>query len=280
MAITDEHKALEQAYIKLQKQADQLERAKGLLEERNRTMVEELALASELQKSLLPREVPNGIPLTISHRYIPYLSVGGDFFDYLQIGPGRVGIIIADACGHGVASAFLTAMLKSAFTHLAPRTTSPGELLHQINQEFCRTIRTDHYITAFYAIIDTERSEFSYASAGHPRQILIRKDGAEEALAADGFFLGTFESTRFKDKKTALDPGDRLILFTDGLLETTDAKLQSFGRERLVSILTTGIDAAIEDVSNDVVSTLLDFMGGFSFQDDITLLAAEIIESL
>lgn len=280
MATLSEHQELKHAYMKLKKQAEQLRRAKKLLEERNRVMMEELALASELQKSLLPRETPQELPLTISHRYIPYLSVGGDFFDYQQISPSKVGLIIADASGHGVASAFLTAMMKSAFNHLSSKTDSPAELLAGINEEFCRTIRTDHYITAFYGVIDTESLECVYANAGHPPQILMRRDGEIEELNTEGFFLGTFESTVYRESAFTLYPGDRLVLFTDGLLETVDTRLEAFGRERLLRILNETGETDLESMSNEVISELLAFLGGASFQDDITLLTAEMIESL
>ena len=280
MESTSEHQALQAAYVKLKKQAEQLQRTKKLLEERNRSLNEELALASELQKSLLPREVPPNLPLTISHRYLPYLSVGGDFYDYQLLGDNKVGILIADASGHGVASAFLTAMMKSAFIHLAGKTDSPAELLHSINEEFCRTIRTDHYITAFYAVINTETMECTFSNAGHPLQILARKDGTQESLTAEGFFLGTFETTVYTEKTVALNPGDRLIFFTDGLLETVDADLEPYGRERISRIITENSDKDIENLSNEIISSLLSFMAGQSFQDDITFLAAEIIESL
>ncbi len=280
MKASSEHKALEEAYIKLKKQAVQLAKAKKLLEERNRTITEELALASELQKSLLPRETPADLPLTISHRYLPFLSVGGDYYDYISLGSGKVGIIIADASGHGVASAFLTAMMKSAFTHIACRTDSPAQVLTKINEEFCRTIRTDHYITAFYIIVDTENMECVYANAGHPKQIIIHDNGEADLLSSPGFFLGTFETTKYEERKLTLQSGDRLMLYTDGLLETTDSKMQPFGRERLLSIIRDAGDMDIELLSNEVITRLLEFMGGEQFQDDITLLTVEFIESL
>ncbi len=280
MKASSEHKALEEAYIKLKKQAEQLTKAKKLLEERNRSITEELALASELQKSLLPRETPADLPLTISHRYLPYMSVGGDYYDYISLDSGKVGIIIADASGHGVASAFLTAMMKSAFTHVAGRTDSPAEVLTRINEEFCRTIRTDHYITAFYIIVDTENMECVYSNAGHPKQILSHESGEVELLSSPGFFLGTFETTKYEERKLSLQSGDRLLLYTDGLLETTDSNMQPFGRDRLLRILRDSVDMDIELLSNEVITRLLEFMGGEQFQDDITLLTVEFIESL
>ena len=280
MKSTSEHRALEAAYIELKKQAAKLEKAKKLLEERNQSITEELALASELQKSLLPRETPTDLPLTIAHRYLPFLSVGGDYYDYLTLSPNKVGIIIADASGHGVASAFLTAMMKSSFSHLAAKTQSPAKLLSKMNEEFCRTIRTDHYITAFYIIIDTEKMECVFSNAGHPKQILIHESGEADLISTAGFFLGTFESTVYEEKRLKLKPGDRLLLYTDGLLETADANMKPFGREQLLDIIRTHNNQDIEMLCNEVITRLLEFMGGESFQDDITILAAEMIESL
>lgn len=266
--------------MNLQKQADELSEAKKMLERRNKEIMTELNLASEFQKSMLPKEFPNDLPLTFSHKYIPFLTVGGDFYDYILLDDHTIGLVISDASGHGVASAFLTAMFKSAFTHIAPNRYSPAEVLSLLNKEFCHTIHTDHYITAFYTIIDINTLECTYCNAGHPKQILYRNDHTFEELGTLGFFIGMFDKTEYEDKTAKLFPGDKLCLFTDGILETQDDSGEQFNRERIIEILNTFPDINPDDLSNLLILRLIEFMKGSSFNDDVTFFMTEVMESL
>ncbi len=271
---------LESANEILQKQALELKNALEELEKKNRQIIEELSLASELQKSLLPKEFPTDLPLNFAHKYIPYAYIGGDFFDIKRLDKNKVGIIIADVSGHGVSSAFITTMFKSQFDLYAPQSLSTAETLSNLNREFTHMIHTEHYITAFYSIIDTEEMKLYYSNAGHPNQLLFHPNGEVKELSTIGFFLGMFEGTEYEEKVIELESGDRIIYNTDGILETENENHEQFGKAGIIKIMKENINKDIEEVSNSLLSELMMYMAEPNFQDDITILITEVIASL
>ncbi|MBN2509736.1 MAG: serine/threonine-protein phosphatase [Spirochaetales bacterium] len=254
--------------------------AKSRLEENERRLHEELELAAELQKSLLPREYPSDLPVEIIHRYMPYREVGGDFFDFIRLDTHKIGIIITDVSGHGIASAFLTAMFKSTFAHIAPKCASAAETMTALNRELCSLVRTDHYLTAFYLIIDTEHMVCEYCNAGHPKQLLLRHDGNISELTSVGFFLGMFEGTDYENRQLVLETGDTLCLFTDGIIETIDEHETLYERERVAAGLVKTAGSSLETTANHIMSDLIQFMSTPVFSDDITLLLIRMVETI
>ncbi len=271
---------LESANEILQKQALELKNALEELEKKNRQIVEELSLASELQKSLLPKEFPTDLPLNFAHKYIPYAYIGGDFFDIKRLDKSKVGIIIADVSGHGVSSAFITTMFKSQFDLCAPQSLSTAETLSKLNKEFTHMIHTEHYITAFYSIIDTNEMKLYYSNAGHPNQLLFHPDGRVTELSTMGFFLGMFEGTEYEEKSIELEPGDRIVYNTDGILETENENHEQFGKRGIIRVMKENLNNDIDAVSNNLLSELMMYMAEPNFQDDITILITEVIASL
>jgi serine phosphatase RsbU (regulator of sigma subunit) len=275
--ITDE---LTKVNASLVKETERLKATRDELDAKNKKMTEELALANIIQNSFLPKEFPRDVPMNFSHKYIPHEYIGGDFFEILPIDERHLGVLIADVSGHGVSSALITAMLKSTFLHAAEGCLSPGAVLKKINTEFTRVMRNEHYITAFYSIVDTETFELRYAAAGHPRQIVLRRNGAVEPVGANGFFLGMFESTVYDEKSTGLEPGDRLVCFTDGLIECPDSAGRHFGQDNLTRVLESHAAEDIETLSKNLIVELIAFMAESRFPDDVTLLIGEVIPLL
>ncbi len=271
---------LEAANEILQKQAIELKNAMEQLDKRNNQIIEELSLASELQKSLIPKDFPADLPLNFSQKYLPYAYIGGDFFEIIRLDKDKIGIIITDVSGHGVAAAFITAMFKTSFYHFALNNFSPASTLSKLNKEFSANLHTEHYLTAFYAIFDTAEMKCTYCNAGHPSQLLFRENGDVEELTTMGFFIGMFEGTEYEDKVIDLMPGDRIVYFTDGIIEVEDAAGEQFGRKNLKKIFSENKDKDITDISNLVIQELMMYMASDSFQDDITLLITEIMESI
>jgi serine phosphatase RsbU (regulator of sigma subunit) len=263
-----------------ERQTRELRNAVSQLEKRNTQMLREITLASELQQSLLPKEFPNDAPFEIARKYIPLSTIGGDFFDVLKVSPDTLGIIIADVSGHGVAPAFITAMFKSAFSHFAPGESSPAKVLTRLNQEFARIIRTEHYLTAFYAIIDCSSLTCTFCSAGHPNQLLIREGGVYYELATPGFLIGMFESTAYEDRSIQLKQGDVLCFFTDGLVETKGAGGKPFGRAGILESFRRHGHLQLVEFTDRLVGDLIQYMEGPALEDDITFLALKAIESL
>jgi serine phosphatase RsbU (regulator of sigma subunit) len=264
----------------LQKQAAELREAMGRLDGANRQLVEELNLASELQKSLLPRSYPSDAPLEFAHKFIPLNSIGGDFFDVIRLDEKSLALVIADVSGHGVGPALITAMFKSAFGFESKGLRSPAALMASLNAELGDILTTGHYVTAFTAIIDIESLEMRYCNAGHPNQLLVRADGKPEELATMGFLLGMMKDMDYEEKSLVLDPGDTLVLFTDGVIESPNAAGESFGREGILRSIASRPGAGPAELSDGVLSDLLSWTEGIEASDDVTMLLAQVIESL
>ena len=277
-----EQRALELATANelLQDQARDLKVALSRLDGANKQLVDELNLASELQKSLLPRSYPNDVPLEFAHKFIPLNSIGGDFFDVLRLDERTLGMVIADVSGHGVGPALITAMFKSSFGFESKGQRSPAALMTALNEELGSILTTGHYVTAFAAILDTESLEMKYCSAGHPNQLLIRADGESLELATMGFLLGMMSGMDYEEKSVTLDSGDTLVLFTDGVFESPDLEGEPFGREGILKSVVSRLGSGVGELSDGLLSDLLSWTQGTEASDDMTILMTQVIESL
>ncbi|MGA2546275.1 MAG: PP2C family protein-serine/threonine phosphatase [Rectinemataceae bacterium] len=246
----------------------------------NREFVEEFNLASELQKSLLPRSYPSDAPLEFAHKFIPLNSIGGDFFDVLRLDERTLGMVIADVSGHGVGPALVTALLKSSFGLHCRDLRSPAALMTALNEELGNVLTTGHYVTAFAAIIDIESLELRYCSAGHPNQLLIKANGESQELSTMGFLLGMMGNMDYEEKCLVLDPGDTLVLFTDGVFESPDMDGKLFGREGILRSVLGRMGSGVEQLSDGLLSDLLSWTQGTEASDDVTILITQVIESL
>jgi len=264
----------------LQGQAKVLKETLSRLDGANRQLMDELNLASELQKSLLPRSYPNDIPLEFAHKFIPLNAIGGDFFDVLRLDERTLALVIADVSGHGTGPALVTAMFKSSFGLQSKGQRSPAALMAALNAELGGVLTTGHYVTAFTAIIDIESLEMKYCSAGHPNQLLIKADGQSMELATMGFLLGMMADMDYEEKSLVLDPGDTLVLFTDGVFESPDAEGTMFGREGILRSVCGRLGSGVGELSDGLFSDLLSWSEGVEATDDVTILMTQVIESL
>jgi serine phosphatase RsbU (regulator of sigma subunit) len=264
----------------LERQARELKETLSRLDGANRQLVDELNLASELQKSLLPRSYPNDVPLEFAHKFIPLNSIGGDFFDVQRLDEETLAMIIADVSGHGVGPALITAMFKSSFGLQCKGQRSPAALMAALNAELGNILTTGHYVTAFAAIIDLASLEMRYCSAGHPNQLLVKADGKSEELATMGFLLGMMADMDYEEKSVILDPGDTVVFFTDGVIESPDAEGTLFGREGILRSVSERQGSGVGELSDGLFSDLLSWTQGTEASDDITILMTQVIESL
>jgi serine phosphatase RsbU (regulator of sigma subunit) len=254
-----------------------LERTKGELEKTNQTLIKELELAAILQKSLIPQNIPEDSHLRFAFHYEPMQFVGGDYYDVLDLGDGKKGIIIADVSGHGVSSAFIAAMLKISFTSYAPRYHSPAEVLSKLNAQYCEVIQTGEYVTIFYGIVDPQKSRMIYCGAGHPRPLfLTRRRRSVELLSSEGFFIGMFDQAEYTDREVQLREGDRFMIFTDGVTEAySDEKGEQFGEKRLRLCFEECREEPLERMIETLIGRVKDFMKKSIFYDDLAIVAVE-----
>lgn len=291
--LLEKNRLLERAYRDLKEEKDKIEvqagmlvkavaegeEAKKSLEEQNRRIMVELDLAAKLQRGLLPKRYPRRRGVRFASKYIPSNRIGGDFFDTVELDNGGVGVVIADVSGHGPAAALLTTMFKISFQRYAREFLSPSRVLEQLNREFCRFITTGEYITAFYLVLNPGEKKIVYSKAGHPYPILYRKrSNTHELLDADGFFIGMFDEAVFEDRMVPLDSGDRLLLYTDGVIEARNAAGVCFDLKNLENILAEGNDLPCDTLIEAIYQQLADFTQKESFEDDLCMVLLSVGE--
>ena len=189
----------------------------------------ELVIATELQKSFLPRTVPEYDGLQIEVLYKPSSFIGGDFYDFLQIDGQHLGVLICDVKGHGVASAMITATIKFQLYDLKRQYLYPELLLEQLNnrlEQFFSSTANDYFVTAFYGVLDLERRTFRYSNAGHSNPCLCRQEKIVLLENEQGLPLGILSGTGYDRQEITLQPGEELFLYTDGFFEIDLRKKQ------------------------------------------------------
>jgi sigma-B regulation protein RsbU (phosphoserine phosphatase) len=234
----------------------------------------ELATARRIQSAVLPRQVPAVRGIEVAARYVPMTAVAGDFYDFLPIDDRRLGILVADVSGHGVPAALIASMVKVAFASQAERATDPAQVLEGMNQVFCGKIE-EGFITACYLVFDTEACELRYASAGHPPALLWRRDSGRLLECSEGgIVLGCFPQARFRNTALALMPGDRILLYTDGVLEAANRADEFFGDTQLKPLMKSHIDLTLGGFADLLLERLAAWSGKATL-DDVTLVVVD-----
>jgi len=234
---------------------------------------EELRDAVATQHALLPKETPHIPGCDIAAAWTPCRGVGGDYLDLIPLGDGRLGIAVGDVAGKGVPAALLMSNLQAAVRALAPEVNGPASLAGRVNRIVSANLASNKFITMFYGILDGRR--LTYTNAGHHAPVLIRANGDCARLDAGGPVLGVFPACVYPQASVELRSGDRLVLFTDGMVEAEDPDGAEFGEDRLFSLASENraLDAA--GLRQKLMDTVATFTRG-DFQDDATLLVLAI----
>jgi serine phosphatase RsbU (regulator of sigma subunit) len=236
------------------------------------SIAQELRVARSIQEASLPKEVPTLEGWEISPRYQPAREVGGDFYDFHFLSEGRLGVVVGDATGKGVPAALVMATTCGMLqvTAGALDSSSPGEVLEQVNETLFARIPKNMFVTCFYAILDPKSGTLRYANAGHDLPYLHREGNAEE-LRARGMPLGLMPAMGYEEKEIVLNSGEAALLYSDGLVEAHDPKGEMFGFPRLRALIAErGEESFLED---SLLEELYTFVGeGWEQEDDITLL--------
>jgi len=244
------------------------------------TINKELELAREVQRSILPHEVPQIQGLEIAARYLPMSSVAGDFYDFVGVDDNHLGVLIADVSGHGLSAALIASMLQTALAAESAHASDPAQVLTKLNQAFYGKFR-DHYVTAAYLFVDMEKNTVSYAGSAHPPLLHCRaKTGEATEYEENGLMLGPFADSTYSATTFALERGDRIVLFTDGIVETTDSSGNQFGMESLKKVLESKQDLPASRFADSLLYALSDWSEhaiGTGQKDDITVLAIDFL---
>lgn len=246
------------------------------LEARQRERVEqELQTARRIQESLLPKEVPALDGWRIATRYQPAREVGGDFYDFLALADGKLGVVLGDVTDKGIPAALVMATTRSMLRAVAmqPQVT-PGQALAQVNDLLCPDLPSSMFVTCFYAIVDPATGRVIFANAGQDTPYLRRPDGSVGTLYATGMPMGLLPESRYEEGEATVAPGDELLFFSDGLVEAHKASREMFGLPRLQRLLGSQDDATPPITM--LLHELAEFTGpDWEQEDDITLVSVQ-----
>lgn len=259
------------------------------LAQHNAEMETDLRMARQIQEAFFPTVFPvfpRGVPaeaseLRFAYRYVPAASLGGDFFDVIQLSDTECGVLVCDVMGHGVRAGLLTALIRGVVEEFAPRAAQPAQVLAAISHSLLPIIRQTGrpvFATAFYGVIDTAAATLTYANAGHPPPLLLRgATGAIDSLALPDPepAAGLIDGFPYTGRTTAFRAGDTLLAYTDGFFEASDAAGAMFGETRLRTVLAHQAGRPGQDLLENLVREVIAFTDRNDFEDDLCALAVE-----
>jgi serine phosphatase RsbU (regulator of sigma subunit)/anti-sigma regulatory factor (Ser/Thr protein kinase) len=234
---------------------------------------QELAVARLIQQNFLPRELPRPQGWGIAAEYLPAREVGGDFYDFIDLPGGRLGLVVGDVTDKGVPAALVMAATRSVLRASAQRLVDPGAVLERVNEHLCPDIPENMFVTCLYGVLEPETGRLVFANAGHNLPVVAR-DGEVSELRARGMPLGLMPGMSYEETEAVLEPGAHLLLYSDGLTEAHDPHREMFGSGRLSAAMAEHGGAPGERLITELMSALAGFTGGSGEQeDDITLVA-------
>lgn len=247
-------------------------------EHRLRAINKELEIARQIQSSILPREAPSIAGLEIAARYLPMNAVAGDFYDFLMLARNQLGILVADVTGHGVPAALIASMLKGAFAAQKAHAQHPEIVLAGLNEALCGKFE-EHFVSATCLYADLDAKIVRYAGAGHPPLLLgNRSNGCVRIIEQNGLLLGVFSEAVYSSIEIPLQQGDRYVLLTDGLPESTSDNEEEFGLSRCKLFLESHSRLPPAAVADELLSEIARWSARSSDrpqQDDMTLIVID-----
>ena len=244
--------------------------------ERDRQLGEiqkELEVARRIQMSILPDKFPDSANFRVAARYVPMTSVAGDFYDFIVADDTQAGLLIADVSGHGVPAALIASMVKMAATAQRANAADPSAVLSGMNAALCGNTQ-DQFVTAAYVHLDSREQELRYSAAGHPPMLRLRA-GEITQIAENGLVLAIFDSAAYSTAAHRLVPGDRLLLYTDGIVEAESRTGEFFGQESLEALLRETAGIAPDLAADRIIATVQQW--AVSQDDDLTVLVCDYV---
>jgi phosphoserine phosphatase RsbU/P len=235
----------------------------------------ELEVAKRIQLSILPADFPKSANFEVAARYLPMTSVAGDFYDFIVADDTHAGLLIADVSGHGVPAALIASMVKVAAISEREDAADPAALLAGMNSVLCGNTQ-NQFVTAAYVYLDSASGSLRYSAAGHPPMLLLREGNVIEIIE-NGLILAAFDFATYRNATLPLNPGDRFLLYTDGLIEATNANGDFFGQDALSALLRQTAALPPSRVSDQIISAVQHWSA--SQDDDLTLLICDYIPS-
>ncbi|HYL46188.1 MAG TPA: SpoIIE family protein phosphatase [Candidatus Limnocylindrales bacterium] len=234
----------------------------------------EIEIASGIQRTLLPKSLPDLPELAVSGSTLSCHSVGGDCFDVISLGGGRFGFFVGDVSGKGISAALLATLLQGVFFTTAAMDISLPGVFSRVNQYLCERSGEDRYATVFYGILD-KQGRFEYVNAGHVPPLLRRKAGQLEGLGSANFPVGMFAEAEYQSSRIQLEPGDYLVIYTDGVSEAQNTRSELFEEARLRRIMEDFSGQNVQEMGDAIREGMRAFTEGAAQSDDITLLVVQ-----
>ncbi len=262
---------------KIIEQKEKLLRSEKLLAERNAVIEADLDAARKVQMGLLPASHPEIPYIKITTKYRPFDKVGGDFYDIVKLQDG-FGFFIADVTGHGVPAAFLTTLIKIFFNLSVQGSSDPAKTLERLSAHLNEYIHSDTFVTSLYAVYHPVDGKLVYSGAGHPPALLYKaRERRCVSLEAPSFPLGIFKDQVFEVNEAALEAGDKLFLYTDGIYEAADSDEHTVGKAAFIDFVEARCG---ETKAEEVIDLLLSkdssgFLNNLEITDDVTILTLE-----
>ena len=254
---------------------------------KNEVYEQEVHLAREIQQALTSGGFPDVFnarsKIHFSSRYVPISGLAGDFFEVIQISKDRIGVLICDVMGHGVRAALIVAMLRGLLEKQRSHSATPGDFLSGLNEGLAAILEraeTTMFATAFFGMIDLAAETLSFACAGHPGPIVDGPDGVGQIGVErhqKGPGLGLIHGVTYPTTTIPLSEIRRLVLFTDGILEAENPQGEPFFEKRLMEIVGRNTSEPVEQLLDNILSSVLAFSQHQHFDDDVCLLAIEVL---
>lgn len=262
---------LARAAIERDRAEEELRKALGEIERRT---FQEMELAKKVQSRLFPQRLPPLRTLEYAGNCLQARAVGGDYYDFLDLGTGWLGLVLADIAGKGLSGALLMASLQANLRgHSAIALDDPLRLLRSVNHLFYESTEAGEFASLFFADYQDTSRRLRYANCGHDPPLLLRADGTPERLMATATLVGLFEEWQCSIAEAQLAPGDTLVVYSDGLIEAVNENWEEFGEARLLDTVRAHRDRSPSSLLNAIGSAVQHFSGGEQ-EDDMTLLVA------
>ena len=261
--------------VTIQRTLHHLELWRDALESRDKLVAlqNELSVANKMQQSILPTSFPTGRGFEIFGSMKPARDVGGDFFDVLSLEDGRIGLVVADVSDKGVPAALFMMSSRTLLKGAAIGLDAPGKVLSEVNQLLQEENDAAMFVTVFYAAFDPENGELTYANGGHNTPLVVHADGSSTVIPpTGGIALGVVPDFTYEESSMTLQPGDRVVLYTDGVTEAENDHSDQFGLERLCEVFTSGTPTDARATNEAVFDAVEAFAGEAPQFDDVTCL--------
>lgn len=260
------------------------------LESANQRMARDLEAAAKIQHSLLPQSEPKSDVIDFAWKYLPCDELAGDFLNFFQLDDDHIGMFVVDVSGHGVPSSLLSVTVGRVLTPSGGNTslllhrdadgklvvTPPAEVAAELNRRFPMEDQGNLYFTMVYAVLNTTTMRMRYASAGHNAIVHAPKGGLPKMLAAEGFAIGWMEDVEYDEHEVELASGDRLYLYSDGIPEALDERLEEFDEPRMMKLMHACAQKSIDETVETVCQAVSHWCRINGPKDDISILAVQI----